>query len=547
MESVMPYRRVGFPIALLLSVALLLASPAAVFSAERPATNSGKPKLLLIGIGDSLTHGTMDATNNATNTLHAYLQKIADALGSVSTLTFSQPLFDDQENRMRPFEIPTNVGVDGADSFSVEGIQYYRRAGAETSYVTDAYLADVLLPSRFADKYDKVFYPINVKLRKKASMIDSAVWLMNQYGGVSRPVVVFWVGNNDSSSAALGEGGVNPTFLPIPFEQVAAELTLLARTLLAEGEAAGDLSFEPYTPAALERNLTLVADFAAQYGHLLSRLKSEVNAAATAQLFLLTLPYYSSVGYLMDSEDLEFYFRKLNPDYTVPPSFKRVAPPGEPITDPMRGDRISLLTFGFMYALLDSGYSVDYVNAVLETNGEQRDGMVLSESEQAVIRARIDSFNAAIRNAAAAYGPNAHVVEIADYLNDGLSGKKPIVIGDTVLSRKWIRGSSFGFDGVHPNHTAQALIANFVLGQLNATLGLNAPLHDLAAILATDPYVDRDGDGFAPGPSYRGDGIAELLFLFKDPDDTSAGVQPVLPFNVWELISRALLKEFLGG
>jgi len=408
-------------------------------------------------------------------------------------------------------------------------------------------LADVLLPSRFADKYDKVFYPINVKLRKKASMIDSAVWLMNQYAGVSRPVVVFWVGNNDSSSAALGEGGVNPTFLPIPFEQVAAELTPLARALLAEGEAAGDLSFEPYTPAALERNLTLVADFAAQYGRLLTRLKSEVNAAATAQLFLLTLPYYSSVGYLMDSEDLEFYLRKLNPDYTVPPSFKRVAPPGEPITDPMRGDRISLLTFGFMYALLDSGYSVDYVNAVLETNGEQRDGMVLSESEQGVIRARIDSFNAAIRNATAAYGPNAHVVEIAEYLNDGLSGKKPIVIGDTVLTRKWIRGSSFGFDGVHPNYTAQALIANFVLGQLNATLGLNAPLHDLAAILATDPYVDRDGDGFAPGPSYRGDGIAELLFLFKDPDDTSAGVQPVLPFNVWELISRALLKEFLGG
>ena len=531
-------------IALVLS--MLLASSSA-FAAERPATNSGKPKLLLIGIGDSLTHGTMNATNNATNTLHAYLQKIADALAGVSTLTFSQPLFDNQENRIRPFEIPTNVGVDGADSFSVEGIQYYRRAGAETSYVTDAYLADVLLPPLFEDKYDKVFYPINVKLKKKASMIDSAVWLMNQYGGTSRPVVVFWVGNNDSSTAALGEGGSNPSFLPIPFEQVAAELTPLARALLAKGEAAGELSFEPYTQAAIDRNLTLVEDFAAQYGHLLARLKSEVSPAVTAQLFLLTLPYYSSVGYLMDSEDLEFYFRKLNPDYTVPASFKRVAPPGEPITDPTRGDRISLLTFGFMYALLDSGYSVDYVNGVLEANGQQQDGMVLSESEQAYIRARIDAFNGAIRSAATAYGPNAHVVEIADYLNAGLTGETPIVIGDTVLSRKWIRGSSFGFDGVHPNYTAQALIANFVLGKLNAALGLNAPPYDLAAILATDPYIDRDGDGFAPGPSYSADGITELLFLFKDPDDTSAAVQPVLPPNVWELISRALIKEFLGG
>src|SRR5437867_6127207 len=187
MESVMTHRPGRSWIALVLS--MLLASSSAL-AAERPATNSGKPKLLLIGIGDSLTHGTMNATNNATNTLHAYLQKIADALAGVSTLTFSQPLFDDQENRIRPFEIPTNVGVDGADSFSVEGIQYYRRAGAETSYVTDAYLADVLLPPLFEDKYDKVFYPINVKLKKKASMIDSAVWLMNQYGTASRPVVV---------------------------------------------------------------------------------------------------------------------------------------------------------------------------------------------------------------------------------------------------------------------------------------------------------------------------------------------------------------------
>jgi hypothetical protein len=200
-----------------------------------------------------------------------------------------------------------------------------------------------------------------------------------------------------------------------------------------------------------------------------------------------------------------------------------------------------------MYALLDTGYSVDYVNGILEENGVQRDGMVLAESERAFIRARIDAFNAAVRNAAAAYGAGAHVVEIADYLNAGLTGQTPIVIGDTLLSRKWIRGSSVGFDGVHPNYVAQALIANFVLERLNAVLGLSAPLHDLEAVLAADPYIDRDGDGFAPGPSYPASGIAELLFLFKDPDDSSAAVQPVLPEDVWVLISRALIKEFLGG
>ena len=540
-------RRIRKTIALLASVVLLLVSTPASFAAERAAQTSGKPPLLLVGVGDSLTHGTMDATNNATNTLHAYLQKIAESLATVSTLTFSQPLFDAEENRLQPFQIPTNLGVDGADAFSVEGIEYYQRAGVETSYVTDEYLADALLPFGFKDKYDKVFYPINLKVRKKASMVDSTVWLLNQYAGQGQPAVVFWVGNNDSSTAALGEGGKNPTFVPLPYEQVAPELTPLVRTLLRESEEAGRLSFEPYTPASIERNLTVLADFVAQYDHLLARLKSEVSGAAGAKLFLLTLPYYSSVGYLFDSEDLEFYFRKVNPEYTVPPTFKRVAPPGEPITDPTQGDRISLLTFGLMYALLDSGYSVEYVNEVLEIAGQQRDGLVLSEAEQASIRARIDGFNATIRAAAATYGSGAHVVEIGDFLNDRLTGKTPVVIGDKVLSRKWVRGNSFSLDGVHPNYTAQALIANFVLETLNAVLGLTAPLYDLEAILGTDPYIDWDGDGFAPGPGYTASGLAELLFLFKDPDDTSAEIQPVLPPDVWRLISNAILKEFLGG
>jgi len=534
-------------LALILSVALIVAAPAALAADRVVRSSAATPNLLLIGFGDSLTHGTMDATNNSTNTLNAYMQKIAESLATVSTLTFSQPLFDVDENRIDPFTIPTNLGVDGADSFSVEGIEYYQRAGTDTSYVTDDYLADALLPLGFEDKYDKVFYPINLKVKQKASMVDSTVWLLNQYAGQGQPVVVFWIGNNDSSTAALGEGGINPTFLPIPLEQVSPEITPLLRNLLVNGQASGDLSFEPYTMASIERNLTVLGDFVTQYDHLLTRLKTEVNPAAGAKLFLLTLPYYSSVGYLFDSEDLEFYFRKLNPAYSVPPTFARVTPEGEPITDPTKGDRISLLTFGFMYALLDSGYSVDYVNEVLELDGQQRDGLVLSDAEQASIRSRIDGFNATIREAATAYGTGATVVEIGDYLNDGLTGKTTIVVGDKVLGRKWVRGSSFSLDGVHPNYTAQALVANFVLDKLNAMLGLGAPLHDLEAILGTDPYIDWDGDGFAPGPTYAATGIPELLFLFKDPDDGSADVQPVLPRNVWRLISNAIVKEFLEG
>jgi hypothetical protein len=508
------------------------------------------PATLLLGLGDSLTHGTMDATNNAINTLQAYLQRLAEALRQVTAVHFSQPLFDLQQQRLRPFGIPTNLGVDGADSFSLEGIAYYQRHGVEESFVTPAYLGDKLLPRRLHDKYDKVLYPINVLAHQPVSQLDAALWHLDRLaaaGSGGKAVLIFWVGNNDSSAAALGSGGESPTYFPIPLAQIEPEITPSLRLALHVAQQQGVLSFDAYTTATIERNLTTVDDFEAQYQHLLSRLDGDGRlAAGQVELFLLTLPYYSAVGYLFDSEDLEYYLQKLTPTYRVPPSFARVAPAGAPIDDPLRGDRVSLLTFGFMYALLHSGYSVEYVNQVLEIGGQQRDDMVLSEAEQGLIQARIDGFNATIRAASAAHGPHVHLVDIGQYLNDALTGVTPVVVDGRTFSRKWIRGGSFTFDGVHPGYTAQAFVANFVLGRLNDVLGLNAPLYDLSAVLATDPYVDRDGDGWAAGPAYQGAGLTELLFLYKDPDDTDPAAQVQLPPDVWERISQVLLWEILG-
>jgi hypothetical protein len=492
----------------------------------------------------------MDGTNNAINTLHAYLQKIAESLGRVTTLRFSQPLFDLEEQRLRPFQVPTNLGVDGADAFSLEGLSYYKRAGVDASFMTEAYLCDKRLPGRLDDKYDKVLYPINVLVHRPVSQLDAAIWHLDRLtaeGNHGKALAIFWVGNNDSSTGALGFGAENPTFAPIPLEQIEPEITPTLKLVLRFAQQEGALSFASYTMATLERNLTALQDFVTQYERLITRLDDDHRLAdGQVELFLLTLPYYSSVGYLFDSEDLEYYLRKLNPGYTVPPTFKRVAPPGAPITDPLQGDRVALLTFGLMYALLHSGYTVDYVNQVLEVDGLQRDDLVLSEGEQQFIRSRIDGFNATIKATAAAHGPHVHLVDIGQYLNDVLTGITPVIVNGRVFSRKWIRGSSLTFDGVHPGYTGQVFIANFVLARINEALGLDAPLYDLAAVLATDPYVDRDGDGWAAGPDYEAAGLTELLFLFKDPDDTDAAVQVELPPNVWDLISKILLREILG-
>lgn len=522
--------------------------PPDVLAGPRKASDA-VPKVSLIGLGDSLTHGTMDATNNALNTWNAYLQKVAGSLGQVSELSFVQPFFNVNQQRIRPLRVPTNLGVDGADVFSVEGIEYYKRVGVAESYVTSSYLCDHLRPRNFADKYDKVLYPLNLPTREAISVVDAAVSLLNREASRAEDqlvVLLLWIGNNDTSLAALGAGGAKPSFMPFPFPQIAAELTPTLRTLLKKAEGMGEVSFAPYTQAALDRNMTDLDDFTSQYERVLSRLRTE-SALPEEKLavFLMTLPYYSVVGYLFDSEDLEFYLKKVNPAYQVPPSFKRVAKSGEPITKPLQGDRVSIFTFSFMSALLTSGYSVEYVNEILEKNGLQEDGLVLSEAEQQYIMARIDSFNEAITAAAAAHA-NTHLIDIGGYLNAVMGGQESIVVGDRTLSRKWSRGGAFGLDGVHPGYTGQALVANYFLERINADLGWSAPLIDLEAVMAGDPYQDKDGDGWIPGPTYRPSGLTEVLFMLTDPNDQDPLSEMQLPANFWNKVSHILLQEMLG-
>ena len=111
--------------------------------------------------------------------------------------------------------------------------------------------------------------------------------------------------------AALGGGGANPQYQPLPFDIVKDQFKPVLRLLLAFGEQNGLVSFEPYTQSAIERNLTDVSDFAIQYLRVVQRLRRAEGIAS--DIFLLTLPYYSSVGYLIDSEDLEFYLQKIDP------------------------------------------------------------------------------------------------------------------------------------------------------------------------------------------------------------------------------------------
>ncbi len=529
-------------------VAFLPTSRSAAFAQE--GSPQSQEKYLLIGTGDSLTHGTLDATNNIVNSAHSYLQLVALALAkSGSSIAFSQPFFDFNENRLMPFSLPTNLAVDGADAFSVLGIEYGPRVGKSENAFNLDYIAENVTPASLSDPYDKVIYPINVLARKPMTQIGAASWLIRAAGplaGMDNAIVMFWVGNNDSSSSALGLFGENPLFLPIPVDLVGPELDPLLTLLLNVGDGLGALSFEPYAATFVQRNLTKLDDFEAQIELLLSVLDlSAQRSPIQTDILVATLPYYSAVGYLFDSEDIEFYLQKLDPSYTVPPTFARVSEPSVPIADPFRGDRISLLTFGMMYTLMSTGHTAAEVNQALELDGVQRDGLVLSEAEGASIRQRIDGFNQVLATAAASR-PNAHLVDIGGVLNDNLAGDLITEVNGKRLTRKWARGGAFSLDGVHPGYTGHALIANFMLEQISELLNLPSAPYALSPVHANDPYVDQDGDGWVPGPGYPATGLTEVLFLFTDPNDADPNVETELPENVWQFISDRLLEEVLG-
>ena len=119
----------------------------------------------------------MNATNNQVNTENAYLQRVADKLSTVVDLRFTQPYYDFTEKRIKPFTIPTNLGVDGSDSFTMEGLEYYKRVGGQLpNAVSPSLLCNRVLLLGNADDYDKVLYPINLLAGKPVSQVDAAVW-----------------------------------------------------------------------------------------------------------------------------------------------------------------------------------------------------------------------------------------------------------------------------------------------------------------------------------------------------------------------------------
>ncbi|MGH7267540.1 MAG: SGNH/GDSL hydrolase family protein [Candidatus Rokuibacteriota bacterium] len=247
--------------------------------------------------------------------------------------------------------------------------------------------------------------------------------------------------------------------------------------VLSGGEAAG---FP--TPAA---------EFAAAYEGLVERLLE-----TTDEIVLLNVPPVTVVPYLSLVPNVVVDITTLEP---IP------GPGGEPV--PLIGpdgplspdDRV---TFDAIERILDG----DGIPTEMGGTGQPLPGdVILDAQEQAVARAAVDAYNAAIAQTAALHG--LAVVDIHAVVSD--IDENGLVVGGQTLTTEYLVGGLFSLDGVHPTCKGQGVIANALLGTIEARYGVSLPRVSIAGLPGVT--LTAAGDLVPAGaprglPRFRGSG-----------------------------------------
>ena len=119
-------------------------------------------------------------------------------------------------------------------------------------------------------------------------------------------------------------------------------------------------------------------------------------------------------------------------------------------------------------------------------------GVVLRAAEVDLINAQVDGYNAAIDEAAAAFG--YPVFDVNALFADISSGAYVPTYGGTTLSTQFLLGGIFSYDGIHPQHIGYAMMADELIQFINAEYGSEIPRVDMAEVLF-------EGDWQSPGIS----------------------------------------------
>lgn len=156
-------------------------------------------------------------------------------------------------------------------------------------------------------------------------------------------------------------------------------------------------------------------------------------------------------------------------------------------------------------ALIQQGFGIPVAAG---GRGPLPDSAVLSASEVATIRARIQAFNAIIRSEATAR--NAAFVDINAIFNDVAA--RGVNVGGVTFTPAFLTGGIFSYDGVHPNAFGYAFLANEFIEAINERYGAEIPLVNLFPFMfGTQASTSSVTAGLEAEPA----GI-EVPFVFTD-------------------------------
>ena len=218
--------------------------------------------------------------------------------------------------------------------------------------------------------------------------------------------------------------------------------------------------------------MTPVDVFAGLYGNAVGALVTNT----TADIVLINIPYVTEIPFV----------RTVGPFVEVP-GIGTI--PLTADTGPLGADDLVTLAGAELVAL--EGYGLpggpplpDNLNLF---TGEP--GYVLRAAEVEAINERVDAINQIIADTAAAY--DLPVLDIKNRFGEIAAGEL-WVVGALEFSTDFLIGGLFSYDGIHPQHIGQALVAIELIDLVNAEFGADIPQVNLAEVLF-------EGDWQTPG------------------------------------------------
>lgn len=266
--------------------------------------------------------------------------------------------------------------------------------------------------------------------------------------------------------------------------------------------------------------LTPVAQFEADY-----RTAANAIAAATgSKMVIANIPDVTSIPFVTTVSRFV-----PNPQTGQPV----LGPNGQPIpligpNGPLQAGDFVLLTAS---AELAQGRGIPGSPA-----GPLSDSAVLSASEVATIRARVNAYNAIIRTVA--NEKNAAFVDVNALLTD--LAAHGVNIGGVTYTSAFLTGGVFSYDGVHPTAFGYAYVANLFIDAINAKFGSDIESVNLypfvfgtasastAASTAgiTAPFTDEAVASEYTDFVFTGDARRSLLLSLNVPKWIVDGTQP---------------------